>query len=110
MSRKKSTTARFTAGDYYPPPSPPNPLYYFGDAPRYAWIKVLQAIEEVAPAVVESLAREVFPAYQPAARKLTEFPLTDPRALEALTQQPNCSAEFHALKEALERWAARWHL
>jgi hypothetical protein len=110
MSSKKTAAARFTAGDYFRPPSAQDPLYYYGEAPRYAWVRVLKAIEEVAPAVVETLAREVFPDYERAAGRLTVFPVTDPRTLEALTQQPGCRPELHALRAALERWAAKWHL
>src|SRR5262249_18397604 len=110
MPSKKSTAARFTAGDYYHPPSAQNALFYYGEAPRCAWIRVLPAIEQLAPDVIERLASEVFPVYRRAARQLTGYPLTDPRALDALTQQPHCPAAFHALREALARWSARWHL
>jgi hypothetical protein len=110
MSSKKAAGVRFTSGDYYRPPSAQDQRYYFGEAPRYAWVKVIRAIEEIAPAVVKSLAREVFPAYHRAAGWLTPFPLIEPRALESVTLQPNCPAELHTLKHALARWAARWHL
>src|SRR5262245_41478087 len=102
--KNKSTAVRFTSGDYYRPPSARDPRYYCCEAPRYAWVRVLEVIGEIAPSVVKSLAREVFPAYQRVARKLTGFPLTDPGALETATQQPDCPAEFHALKKTLTQW------
>jgi hypothetical protein len=89
MPKKTRSPIRFTAGDYYRPQSAQDALYYYGEAQRNAWVRVLQAIEKLAPQIVKSLARDVFPIYQRAAQRVTGYFLTDWRALETLSQQPN---------------------
>jgi hypothetical protein len=110
MARNHKSPIRFTAGEYQAPPAGRDPLYYYREDHRFAWLKVLQAIEKRAPKVVTSLARQVLPAYKRAIPHLGGVTLTDPQTLDALTRQPTSPPEFHDLKRALTRWAQRWRL